>query len=206
MLILMAGMARIEGDGAFAERHRAVLKKWADYLLETGFDPPNQLCTDDFAGHLAHNANLSLKAIIGVAAYAQVLERLGGGEDARAYRKRAKEMVARWLEKAAEGDHFRLAFDQAGTWSQKYNLAWDRVLDLKLFPPELARKEIAFYKTKLKRFGLPLDNRETYTKLDWCLWTASLAEKREDFDSLVAPLHEWEPDADARAADGLVFD
>ena len=50
---------------------------------------------------------------------------------------------------------------------------------------------MAFYKTKLNRFGLPLDNRQPYTKTDWEVWTATLAESRSDFDVLMAPVYRF---------------
>jgi hypothetical protein len=191
MLILFAAIARAGGSPAFAEKYAPILESWANYLVENGFNPQNQLCTDDFAGHLAHNTNLSIKAILGLGAYAQILQMQGKTELASPYRAKAEEFAQRWVEMASDGDHYRLAFDKPGTWSEKYNLVWDKILDLNLFPPEVAQKEIAFYENHLNRYGLPLDSRKTYTKLDWELWTATLANSPADWEKLISPIYDW---------------
>ena len=190
-LILMASLAKVEGNAAFARQYWSLLEKWAAYLKSAGLDPENQLCTDDFAGHLAHNANLSLKAIEALGSYARLAELAGHQDESTAYRLTAEQFASRWVSMAADGDHYKLAFDKPGTWSQDYNLVWDRLLGLNLFPSDVARKDIAFYKTKLNRFGLPLDNRRDYTKLDWEFWTATLADSPSDFNALVGPIYDW---------------
>lgn len=191
MLILMAGVAKIDGNADFAKPYWPLLERWARYLKEKGLDPENQLCTDDFAGHLAHNVNLSAKAIVALACYARLCEMAGKKDEALQYRRTAEEFAHEWVKMADDGGHYRLTFDRPGTWSQKYNLVWDKLLDLNLFPPEVARKEVAFYKTKLNLFGLPLDNRSLYTKTDWQVWTATLAEDKADFEYLMGPVYEF---------------
>jgi hypothetical protein len=191
MLILLAALAQMEGSADYAARYWPLLARWADYLKEKGFDPENQLCTDDFAGHLAHNVNLSAKAIVALGAYAQLCEMKGEKARAAAYRNLAKEFAAKWVKEADDGDHFRLAFDKPGTWSQKYNLVWDRILGLGLFPPEALKKEMAFYRKSQQRYGLPLDGRKTYTKLDWTIWTATLTGSPEDFAAVVNPVYDF---------------
>ena len=188
VILLMAAIAHAEGNADFAKRFWPLLTKWADYLSSKGLDPENQLSTDDFAGHLAHNANLSIKAIEAIGAYGQLAKQLGHPEEAKKYRAMAEEMAKKWEPMAADGDHYKLAFDKPGTWSQKYNLVWDTILGLDLFPASIRKEEIAFYKTKLNNYGLPLDNRETYTKLDWTIWTAGLTDNKQDFQMLVHPV------------------
>ncbi len=191
MLILMGALAQKDGNANYALEYWPVLTKWAEYLRDKGLDPENQLCTDDFAGHLAHNTNLSLKAILALGAYSKMARMAGKNDVADQYTKLAKEMAAKWEPMAADGDHYKLAFDRPGTWSQKYNLVWDRLLGLNLFPASIARKEVAYYLKTQKKYGIPLDNRETYTKLDWILWSATMAEKREDWDALVKPVYDF---------------
>lgn len=188
MLIMAAALAKAEANTEYLARYRESLKGWADYLLKKGLDPENQLCTDDFMGHLAHNTNLSLKAILGIAGYGLIADMSGQKEEGEQYLARARAMAGEWIRMADDGDHYRLAFDKPGTWSQKYNLVWDGLLDLKLFPSEVAQKELKFYRTKMERYGLPLDNRGPGTKLDWEIWTASLAGSREEFDAFVKPI------------------
>jgi hypothetical protein len=179
------------GQADFAGKYRPLLRKWAEYLKSKGFDPENQLCTDDFAGHLAHNVNLSAKAIIALGAYGELC-RLGGQEKtASEFHNLAQELARRWAREADDGDHYRLAFDRNNTWSQKYNLVWDHILGLDLFPEAGLKKEMAFYRKTQRAYGLPLDNRAAYTKIDWTLWTACLTQDRGDFDALVGPVYDF---------------
>lgn len=188
LLCLFAAVAEMEGNANFAGLYWKQLENWAAYLKEKGFDPENQLCTDDFAGHLAHNVNLSAKAICGLGSFAKLCEMRGDTAQAEEYFKLARGFAQRWIKAADDGDHFRLAFDRPGTWSQKYNLVWDRILGLDLFPASVAEKEMKFYRTKMNRYGLPLDSRKEYTKLDWETWTATLTQNRQDFEDMINPI------------------
>lgn len=191
MLALTAAVCACEGNADYARKHWEVLTTWTDYLVEKGLDPENQLCTDDFAGHFAHNANLSIKAIVGIASYGRMAEMLGDAPRAEKYTAKAREMARAWIEMADDGDHYRLTFDKPGSWSQKYNLIWDKLLGLGIFPQEVIDTEIAYYLTRQNVYGLPLDNRETYTKSDWIMWTATLADDRATFEQFIRPLHSF---------------
>jgi hypothetical protein len=198
MVILAAAIAAVEGNADYAEKHWNTLTTWTDYLVEYGLDPENQLCTDDFAGHFAHNVNLSMKAIMGIASYGRLAKMLGKNEIAEKYTAKAREMATSWIEMADDGDHYRLTFDKPGTWSQKYNLVWDKLLEFDIFPPEVAQTEVAWYLTKQNRYGLPLDNREEYTKTDWIMWSATLANDNATFEQLIEPVWRFENETEDR--------
>ncbi len=191
MLIMLAALAQTEKSAELAVKYWPTVAGWAEYVKEKGLDPDKQLCTDDFAGPSAHNANLSLKAIEALGAYSVLCKMKGDEQQATEYGKTAEEYSRQWLKMAQDGDHYRMTFDAPGTWSQKYNLIWDNLLGFSLFPDSVAKEEVAFYKKQLLPFGLPLDSRKPYTKLDWEVWCASLTGSRDDFEALMSPVYEF---------------
>jgi hypothetical protein len=140
MVILAAAIGKAEGNAKYAAKHWKELTKWVEFLSKEGLDPANQLCTDDFAGHLARNANLSVKAIEAIGSYSMLAKMLGKNDVAIKYQLMAKNMAKKWMQLANAGDRYALTFNNKNTWSQKYNLVWDKVLDLNIFLKTLQKR------------------------------------------------------------------
>jgi len=191
MLLMVAGIAKAEGNAKFAAAYWPLLTKWANYLKANGLDPGDQLCTDDFTGLLAHNANLSLKAIEALGGYAMMAKMLGKKSESESFESIAKGYARKWMQMAGGRGHTLLAFDRPGTWSQKYNLVWDNVLGLGLFPASLASDEMDYYRSQSTPFGFPLDSRSAFTKLDWESWSAALATSKDAFRTMFSGVYNF---------------
>ena len=191
MIVLVSAICEREGSCEFAAENLDLLDTWSDYLVKYGLDPENQLCTDDFAGHLAHNCNLSIKAIMGLCGYSRILSGLGQTEKADRFSSLAREYASSFIERAANPDgSFRLAYDREGSFSLKYNAVWDKLWKTELFPEHFYKGEFVRYRKEALPYGVPLDDREKYTKSDWELWVGCMGEK-EDFEFMVDLLYRF---------------
>ena len=197
MLLMVAALGYADGNWDMAKEDLDIFRMWSEYLIKYGEDPGEQLCTDDFAGHLARNINLSAKAIMGLAAFSMILEKLGYAEEAKTYMEKARAMGESWLKRADNGEYSWLTFDGHG-WSQKYNLVWDKLFGWNILPSEFYARELRSYLPRINEFGLPLDSRANYTKSDWTMWVAAMADEQEVFDALCAPLAHFLRDGDSR--------
>jgi hypothetical protein len=191
MLIMAAALIQrlpAADAGSFARAHYPILRQWAEYLAANALDPGFQNQTDDFTGFIAHSANLALKGIVGIGAMSVVATANGNAADATHYRTLARSYISRWtsLAEDSSGGHLKLAYDQDGTWSLKYNGFPDRLLGLDLVPVGTAAREAGWYASHAGANGIELDPRNDYTKGDWELWTAAwLADHGATRDILV---------------------
>ena len=98
------------------------------------------------------------------------------------YMEIAKQWAQNW-EKDAKADHAgtRLTFDKGESWSMKYNMVWDNLLGYGIFSDEVKKNEIRVYAEKMNRYGVPLDSRASFTKIDWLMWSTCIWEDKEYF-------------------------
>jgi hypothetical protein len=198
MLIIAAALSRVEGNVQWVERYWPLLTKWADYCVKEGLDPAKQLCSADMFGHLPRNANLAVKAIIGIGGYAQLCDLAGKKDEAKRYRDIARDYVVKWQELSKDDGHSSLAYGSTGSWGMKHNLIWDRVLGLNLFPEAVGDAEIAWYLKVQKKYGLPCDNRTPTCLIDWALWSIALARDENDFQKLFEPIFNYANETSSR--------
>lgn len=181
MIVLVSAICKADKDYTFAKENMDLLEVWNKYLIRYGEDPDYQLCTDDFAGHLSHNCNLSLKAIMGIAGYSEILLNLGRKEESEELMNTAKKYAQSFLDRAKNSDgSYRLSYDRPDTFSLKYNSVWDKIWNTHLFPEDFYKEEIKRYRKEANVYGIPLDSREKYTKSDWMHWVSCFGDK-DDF-------------------------
>ena len=192
MLIMFLAVYQKDKNIAFFADNKDLCEKWVQYLVKYGLKPGNQLCTDDFAGHLENNVNLAIKATVGIAAYAELLKQKGDGADGAKYRKIAEEFAAEITRFGEDKTHLPLTWDTGvETFSLKYNLAFDRVLGLGLFDKKIFDKEIECYLSKMEKYGTPLDHRKPFGKSDWITYVARLTDDIETQKKFIEPMNEF---------------
>jgi hypothetical protein len=191
MIIMVDALAKAENSPEFAAKYWTQLSTWANFLKPYAVDPGNQLTTDDFLGTINHSTNLAVKAIEALGAYAQLAQLLGYSTTASGYTSTAQSDVTHWLSVSTDGNHYSLAYNDPGTWSEKYNLVWDTILGLNLFPTSVASQEVAYYESIMQTYGVPVESTTTTAKTDWQFWSASLATNNADFQTLIAPIYNF---------------
>ena len=190
MLAMLAGIAMKDPQTTLKNLspYWPLLKIWGSYLVSSLPDPGNQLCTDDFEGPSPHNVNLAAKGIVGLASYAYLLDLDGQHSAASYYNLKSQQFVLYWMSNASDGDHYRLQYNLPNTWSMKYNILYQRVLNISVFPDFVVTTEEDYYQTKMNTYGVPLDCRADFTKSDWSMWIAAMGSDKQ-FQTLTDALY-----------------
>lgn len=190
MIIMMLSTYRVTKNKNWLKKHYDLLKKWSSYLVEFGLMPENQLSTDDFAGKLVNQSNLAIKGVVGLSAMAEISLAIGKGNESTNFTKTSQDYMNRWKKLSIDptNTHTVLSYQWRSSWGLLYNTYPDKLLRLGLIDEKIYKMQSEWYPRVSQEFGIPLDNRHSYTKSDWELWTAATtsASTRRLFISSIA--------------------
>lgn len=200
MLIMLAAITNQLGNTSTSDwypQYWKLLQTWAEHLTSTLPSPGVQNCTDNYDTYTVNNANLAIKGIVGLGAFAQLCDWVGENCSS-SYLDLAESLVTQWVTLAKDGDHYRLAYNSGSSWSLKYNLFYDQLLGLDLFPYDVITDELAYYMNHMNLYGIPLDSRATYTKLDAQALVAAMTNDTAQQEDIFDAMFTWAETTDAR--------
>lgn len=175
MILMTYAYFKFSGDSSFIKQHYTILQQFATYLINFSLTPGLQLSTDDFAGQLVNQTNLAIKGIVGLQAMANIATIAGDATASQNYSSTASSFYSRWETFAIDpsGRHTLLSYQWRSSYGLLYNTFPNMLLSLNLIPQSLYDMQSDWYPTTSQIFGIPLDNRHSYTKSDWEMWTAA---------------------------------
>ncbi|KAK4951597.1 hypothetical protein LTR10_010574 [Elasticomyces elasticus] len=160
------------GDKKWAEQYSSLLQLYADYLVENGLYPTQQLSSDDGLGDIANQTELAIKAAIGLNAYGVMTGQTNYSDVGKAFAKTLYDDKDGTDDKRT---HFTCYQGEDESWGMAYNLYPDVLLNLSTFPTAAYAMQSSFYPTVRMPGGVPLDDLVDWGKTDWMMFAAATA-------------------------------
>ncbi|KAL9009860.1 MAG: hypothetical protein Q9173_005150 [Seirophora scorigena] len=175
MILMSYAYYKFTSNTTYLTVHYPKLQQFASYLLDFTLTPGKQLSTDDFAGQLVNQTNLAIKGIVGIAAMSEIALLCSDPAASASYAATAASYYSQWETFALDParTHTLLSYQWRSSYSLLYNVYPALLLNLPIIPDSLYALQSAFYPSVSQVFGVPLDNRHSYTKSDESLWTAA---------------------------------
>lgn len=172
LLILSYAYVLASGNKAWAEPHLPLLQHYADYLVFNSINISDQLSTNDAAGPLPNETNLAVKAAVGLKAFG-VLSGLQNYSDIGDQHANILWNLGLGTDRVEDPTHITLEYPHnKTTFKIIFNLFPDILLSLNTFEKSAFTTESRYLPTVRLEAGIPLDNRQDWTKTDWLLWVA----------------------------------
>ena len=199
MIMMILHWAQLVGSKKakpFLRAHYKTLQQWASFLIDDSLVPASQLSTDDFAGVLANQSNLAVKGIAGISSMGYISDMLGKTADAKNYHNISLSYAQLFAGYAISknGSHIKLAYQDDSSWGTLYNLFFDRLLNLRVFPKKIYSILDAWYPQVVEKYGVPLDSRHKWGKSDWMMFEAANSVSNSTRKLFINRLHRFVSD------------